>query len=126
MRVYELHVDITRVLERLLNCFRGYFVEDDSVKRQGAKIGGLEQVPCNRLAFAVRVRRQVDVAGLLGCVADFFNGARLFFRHDVLREESILNLDAKVALGKVAHVANGGLDIILGAQDAGNCPRLGG
>ena len=114
------------MLERFLNRFRGYLVEDDSVKRQGAKIGGLEKVPGDRLTFAVGVCRQVDVAGLLGCIADLFNGAGLFLRHNVFGEEPIVDLDTKVALGKIADVAYGRFNVVFGAEDARNCPCLGG
>src|SRR5437016_11631584 len=83
-------------------------------------------MPSDRLTFAVGVGGQVDVARLLSRVADFFDGACLFFRHDVFRQEAVIDLDAQIALGKVAHVPDGRFYVIPGAEDAGNRSRLGG
>src|SRR2546427_13212731 len=82
-------------------------------------------MPGERLALAVRVGCKVDVSGFLGCIPDLFNCPRLVFRDDVFGEEVIIDLNTEIAFWKIADMADGRFDVVLGAKDARNRPCFG-
>ncbi len=124
--IYQVHVDVARVLEGLADRIRGDLVEYDALQSRRAEVCRLEQVPGDRLALAVGVGGEIDSSSLAGGVADLLDGLRLLFRHDVSRQEAVIDFDAHVVLRQVPHVAYGGLYVIVCAQNARNRPRLGG
>ena len=63
LRVDEVHVDLARVGERLLDRRLGDLVEGDPERLLGRDVGGLGDVPGDRLAFAVEVGGEVDLVG---------------------------------------------------------------
>src|SRR5438477_11276608 len=70
----------------------------------------------DRLAFAVRVRSQVDGVGVLGHFLQL--GQDLFFawNDDVIRFKIIIYIDTQFAFGQIFDVAQRSLDFVALAQ----------
>ena len=97
----------------------------------------LRQVPADRLAFAVGVSRQQQLGGVLDGGLEVRHLLPLVARHDVVRREVLLDVDAEPApllrldllrhvggrLGEIANVTIARLDPILVSQEAAE--RLG-
>ena len=120
LRIDPVLFDRARVLERLGQRGRGHLIEHDALGALGRNAEDLGQVPSDRFAFAVQVRREVDLGGFLG---------ELFQRGDLLCRardrfvtwlEAIVYLDAGdqfVVLARarreIADVSDAGLDPVL-------------
>ena len=100
-------IDLARAGHRLAGPLLGDLVEDDAVDRLGrrAPVACIE-VPGDGLALAVRVGRQVDLARRLDALLELLDELGLVARHDVLRGEVVVDVDAQRALGQVADVAH--------------------
>ncbi len=61
----QVHVDLSMVLKCLFDSGLGDFVKHHPPHAIGVNLSGLEQVPRDRLALAVRVGRQEDLFCLL-------------------------------------------------------------
>ncbi len=70
----------------------------------------LGQVPGDGFAFAVRVRRQIDVVRGQGQLLQLGENFLLAGNDDVFRLEIVVDIDAQRALGQVFHVAERGFD----------------
>jgi len=73
-------------------------------------------VPADGLSLAVRVGREEDVLRGLGGLAQAAHNVFLALDDLVARRVAVLLIQAHVALGQVAHVADGRLDHIVLAQ----------
>ena len=93
-------------------------------------VGGLGDVPGDRLALAVEVGGEVDVVGALGRLLDLGDLLAAVVGDHVFGREVVVDVDAELALagvlGQVADVAVGGEDPVVGAEVALDRPRLGG
>ena len=129
--VDELHVDLARVLHRLVHRRPGDGVEGDAgdlgvLLHRLAAGEGLEEVPGDRLALAVGVGGEDELAvGLqrLGDGADVLLALR---RHLPLHREVLVGVDRAVLGRQVAHVPVGGEDGVAGAEVLVDGFRLGG
>ena len=81
-------------------------------------------MPGDGLALAVGVSRQVDAVGVLRGRLELAHDLLLLARYDVLRREAVLDVDAELGLREVAHVADGGVDVVVRAQETGQGARL--
>ena len=129
-------VEVTPLAHGPLDGRPGDLVEDHALDRDG---GGqdLEQVPGDGLALAVLVGGQVDLAGLLDQLLQLGHLGLLLGRDHVERLEAVVHVDAQAAPrlvlvggrdlvgspGQVPDVADGGLDHVVGPEQAGD--RLG-
>jgi hypothetical protein len=108
LRVHQILVDVARVLEGLLHGLLGDLVEGDAANLLSLFGVGSQlqrQMVRDRLAFAVRVRRQVDFVCLGGQLLQLVNHLLLARRHDQLRLKGpILQFHAKVVLRQVHDV----------------------
>ena len=86
----------------------------------------LGQVPGDGFAFAVRVRRQIDVVRGQGQLLQLGENFLLAGNDDVFRLEIVVDIDAQRALGQVFHVAKRCFDNEAFAQILLNGLRLGG
>ena len=110
------------MLERFLNCPFGDLVEGDpanadrvlllflAVDAVTAEFFG--QVRSNGLAFAVRVRRQIDRVRRLRQLFQLGDDLFLARDDDVLGREVVVQIDAQRLLGQILDVAERGLDVI--------------
>ena len=107
--VDEVHVDLARVGERLLDRRLGDLVEGDPERLVVGHVGGLGDVPGDRLALAVEVGGEIDLVGALGGLLDVGDLLAPVVRDHVLRFEVVVDVDAELALarvlGQVADVA---------------------
>ena len=128
--VDEVRVDVAGMGEGLADRALGDLVEGHPMGLRGRHVGGLGDVPGDRLALAVEVGGEPDVVGDLGRLGDLGELLAAVVRDDVLGGEVMVDVDAELALagvlGQVADVAVGGEDLVVGAQVAFDRPRLGG
>src|SRR4029077_3268127 len=86
----------------------------------------LGDVPGDRLALAIRVRREVDVLLVLRRLLDLVENLRFALDHVVLGGEILLDVDPELRLRQVHHVADRGLHLVVAAQVLAERLRLGG
>ena len=123
LRVDEPLVDVARLVERALDRVARDLVEDHAADGH-LRLQHLEQVPGDRLALAVLVRREQELVGVGEQLLQLRDRLLLVRVDDVERLEVVLDVDAEArprlllvllrdvggALGKVADVADARLD----------------
>ena len=129
LRVDEVHVDLARVRERLADRRFGDLVEGDPLRLLGRDVGGLGDVPGDRLALAVEVGGEIDLVRALGGLLDVGDLLAPVVGDHVLRFEVVVDVDAELALarvfGQVADMAIGGKDAVVATEIALDGARLG-
>ena len=119
LRANQVLVDGARVLQRFFHCAGGDLVELNAADVGVLALDELGHVPADGLALAVRVGREVDVVRCLGGLAQAAHNVLFALDDLVARQVAVLLVQAHVALGKIAHVAHGGLhDIVLAEEFA--------
>ena len=107
----------------------GDLVEGDPARLLGRDVGGLGDVPGDRLALAVEVGGEVDLVGALGGLLDVGDLLAPVVRDHVLRFEVVVDVDAELALarvlGQVADVAVRRQDAVITTEIALDGARLG-
>src|SRR5690606_33977741 len=94
LRVDEVEVDVAGVLQRPPDRVGGDLVEHHAPHRH-ARLQDLDEVPADRLALAVLVRRDVDLVGLLEGGLEAAHDLALAGRHDVDGLEALLDVHAQ-------------------------------
>ena len=108
-------VDLTRPLHRGEHRVAGDLLEEHAVSRHaGRDLVG--DVPGDRLALAVGVGREIDLAGALGRLLQLRERLGLALDGDVLGLEPALDVHAELAGGQIAKMADGGLHVVAGAE----------
>ncbi len=129
LRVHKILIDVARVLERLLHGLLRDLVEGDAANLLSLFGVGSQlqrEVVRNRLAFAVRVRRKIDLVGLGRRFLQLLNHLLFARRHDQLRLKGpLLQLHAELVLGQVHDVPDRGAHIESLAQIFFDRLRLG-
>ena len=82
-------------------------------------------MPCDRLALAIRVGREIDVLLVLGGGLDPLDDLRLAGDHVVFGLEAILDVDAELALRQIDHMADRRSDLEVRPEVALDSFRLG-
>ena len=137
LRVDEPFVDVARLVERPVDRVARDLVEDHPPHGH-LRLQHLEQVPGDRLALAILVRREQELVGVGELLAQLSDRLLLVGVDDVERLEPVLDVDAEArprlalvllgdlrgAVGQVANVADGGLDDEVGPEVAGDRPCL--
>src|SRR5439155_7653170 len=136
LRIDEPLVDLARLFERAGDRVLRDLMEDHAAHRH-LRPQDLEQVPGNRLALAVFVRRQQELVGILQELLQLADLLLLVGIDDVERLEVVLDVDAEArpllflvflrdiggALRQVAYVADARLDDEIVAKIALDRPR---
>ena len=129
LRVDEVLVDVARVGERLLDRALGDLAEGHAPRLVRRDVGGLGDVPRDRLALSVEVGREEDESAALGRLLDVVDLLAPVVVDDVLGLEVVLDVDAELALarvlGQVADVAVGRQDPVVRSEVALDGARLG-
>src|SRR5262249_19808645 len=137
LSVDEPLVDVARLLERALDRVARDLVEDHPPRRN-LRLQHLEQVPGDRFALAILVRREQELVGIGELLAKLRDRFLLVGVDDVERLEAVLDVHSETCprlslvllrdLGRtvrqIANVADGGLDDEVRPEIAGNRPRL--
>ena len=122
LRVDEVHVDLARVRERLADRRFGDLVEGDPRVFSRRDVGGLGDVPGDRLALAVEVGGEEDLVRALGGLLDVGDLLAPVVGDHVLRFEVVVDVDAELALagvlGQVADMAVGRKDAVVAYRDS--------
>ena len=116
LRVDEILVDGTRVLDGFLHDVACDFVEGHAVCLVIRNVQQIFQMPRDGFALAVRVSREIDAAGALRGLAQVCDDVFLSLERLVLRLKIVLDIDAQRALRQIAQMAHAGLDLIVGAK----------
>ena len=128
--VDQVHGEFPRVVHGVLNRFLGNFRELDAVQLlvlyQALLAQYLVDVPGNRLAFAVEVRREVDRVGLLRRLDDGVDVLLAVLGQLVVHFEPVVRVHRAFLAGQVANMAIGRQDDEIVAEIAIDGGRLGG
>ena len=111
-----VHVDLAGILDRLLDGVLGDLVEEDAADLRGVAAEEVHDVPADGLSFAIRVGGDVDGVGLLRGGLQLADDLLFAFQDLVLREEGDL-VDAELALGQIADVADRRFDDVVLADE---------
>ncbi len=139
LRANEVLVHVARVCERLLHGFFGDFVEDDAADRN-LRLQHLREVPTDRLALAVRVRRQQQLRRFLDGDFQVRHLFLLVAGNDVVGREVLIDIDAEPSpvlllyflgdfggrLRQITNMPEARLDPVLVAEEAAERLRLRG
>ena len=130
--LHQLHVDVAPVVDGVGDRLVGDLVEHHALHRH-PRLQHLEQVPRDRLALAVLVGREVELARVLQRRLQLGDDLLLVGGHDVHRREVVVDVDAEPpdllvgdglrrlarAAGQVADVTHAGEDdIALATEEA--------
>ena len=107
LRVHAVEVDRVRILDRCLNGGLRDLVEDDAAILVRVDAQNVREMPSDRLAFAVRIACQIDLGGALRILLQRLDEIALAADIDVLRRKVVLNVDAELALRKIAQMPHG-------------------
>ena len=138
LRFDEALVDSARRFERLLDGGGRDLVEDDALVGHFG-LEHFDEVPADRLAFAVLVGGEQDTVGLLEFLAQTGDVLLRLAGDDVIGLESVIDVDGEVgpgltldlggtlgrATGKIADVSEAGRDDIIVVQESGDRVGLG-
>ena len=112
LRVYQLIVDLARVLQGARDGGGRNFVEFDAVLAV-FELQHVFQMPGDRLPLAVRVGREIDVVRLGGLVGEALDDLLLVRIDDVGGFEVVFDIHAQPLFGQVADVAARGVHAVL-------------
>jgi hypothetical protein len=104
----------------------GDLVEDHSPQGRLVQVGRLHQVPGDGFALAVGVGSQEDHLRSLAGGGYLAHHPPFLLGNDVEGVEAVLDIHPQSRLGQVAHVTNGGLHLVLTAEDVAHGASLGG
>ena len=83
-------------------------------------------MPADRLALAVFVRREVELAGVLERGPQIFDDLLAAFGQLVRRLEAVVDIDGQTFAREVGNVADGCAHIVRAAEELGDRLGLGG
>ena len=112
------------MLQGILHCPGSDLVEGDPARVFRLYAEQISQMPGNRFALPVRVRRQIDLVRFLGKTLQFLDQFSLAADVDVFRSEMIFDVNAELALWQIPKMAHGCLDCIILSQETANCLGL--
>ena len=113
--VDELHVHRARLLDRALDRLFRDLVEFHAAFAFRVDAQNGRQMPRNRLALAVRVRREDDGFRALRLFADALEHLAPAANGDVLRFKIVLDVHAKLGFGQIPNVPLRGLHLVVSA-----------
>ena len=114
--VDELHVHRARLLDRALDRLFRDLVEFHAAFALRVDAQNGRQMPRNRLALAVRVRRENDGLRALRFLADALKHFAASADGDIFRLKVMLHVYAELRLGQIADVSLRGFDLIASSQ----------
>ncbi len=103
----------------------GDLVEDHPLHRH-LRLEHLLQVPGDGLPFAVLIRREVELVGVLQQRLQPFDDVALVGIHLIFRLEVGIDVDRQTLRRQVADVPDGGLDDVVVTQELADRLGLGG
>ena len=138
LRVDEALVDLARLVERAHDRVLRDLVEDHPLDGD-LRLQDFAQMPRDRFALAILVRREQQLVGLLQLALEVGDDALLVGVDDVVGLELVIDVDTELAVGRarlrrnvrcalrqVADVADAGFDRVVVAEVAGDGPRFRG
>ena len=101
--VHEGRVQLTDVLQTAAHALLGDLAEGHAVHRHRG-LEGVQQVPGDGLALAVRIRGEVEGLGVLELALELGDLLLLVRVHHVVRGEAVLRVHGELAEGALLHV----------------------
>ena len=117
LRVDEVLVDVTGILDGLQDGRLGDFMEHDAPRLRGIEGQGFGQVPGNGFSFAVLIGREPHGLGAGGEFLQFGNDLLLVGRYYIFGLESMLHVNAQLLLLQVADMTDACFHEIVSAQE---------
>ena len=118
LRVHEFQIDGAGAGQRGLHRLLCDLIETDAVQLRIDVLQQERQMPRDGFALAVRVRRQIDLRGLLRLVLQGLDHVALASDGDVLRLVIVLNIHAHPALRQIPQVSARRLHAVIRPQEA--------
>ena len=103
LRVHEVGVQVTRVLQGALDRFLRDFVEDHAA-HGNLRLQDLQEVPRDGLTLAVLISCQIEFVGLLEELLEFGDLFLLIRVHHVVGLKAIIHVDGEAAERPLLHV----------------------
>ena len=103
--VYQVHVNRSRVFNRLEDGVFGNLRKHNALGRFGLEFEGLVQVPRNGFSLSVLIRREPYHFGLGGGLLEFLDELFFVVCDDVFGFKPLVNIDAFTPFGQIANVA---------------------
>ena len=116
LRVDKVGVDRTGIFDALGHDLFRDLVEGHALCLFVAELQQFFQMPGDRLALAVRVRRKIDRAGRLGVLFQLRDQILFFLHGDIFRLEAVLYVNAQLALRQIPQMPHGRFYLILAAE----------
>ena len=126
LRFELVHVEFERMQDGLVHGLLGDLVEEHAVDVRVGRANLLRDMPGDRLALAVGVGCQQNLAGPLGRGLDVRNHFLLALDDHVLGLEVVLDVDAHAGFGQILDVPHRCLDQVARAQVLHDGRGLGG
>ena len=118
-------VELTGVVDRVVDRGLGDLVEHHPLHGH-LRLQVLEQVPGDRLALAVFVRREIQLGRVLQRRLELFDHGLATLGELVGRLEPVVDVDVQALGRKVGHVAHRGAHVVVAAEELRQRFRLGG
>ena len=116
LRVDEIGVDRAGIFNALCHDLFRDLVEGHALGFFVAELQQLLEMPGDRLALAVRVRREIDRAGRLGVLFQLCDQILLVLHGDIFRLEAVLYVNAQLALRQIPQMPHGRFYLIFAAE----------
>src|SRR6185437_14808991 len=127
LRLDETLIDVSGVVDRRTHRLPRYLVEQDTPNRRAALALDLRRnVPCDSLAFAVRIGGEKDLTRFLRGGLEFRERLLLAGNRDVFRLEAVVDVDAHLLLGQVTDVTDSRAHLVTAPEILANGLGLGG
>ena len=117
LRVHEVSVDVTGILDGLQDGRLGDFMEHDPPGFRRIEGQGFGQVPGNGFSFAVLIGREPHGFSAGGEFLQFGNDLLLVGRYYIFGLESMIHIYAQLLLLQVADMSDACFDEIVSAQE---------
>ncbi|OQA94006.1 MAG: hypothetical protein BWY25_03024 [Chloroflexi bacterium ADurb.Bin222] len=124
LRVHQVEAEGTGMRKGFRHGGLSNLMEDDAMGALGRQLQDLAQVPGDGFAFAVGVGGEVDIAGFGGGRLELFDHGAFFVRDAVFGREVVLHIHGELGAQQVAHVPDGGFDVVALPQKAPDSARL--
>ena len=107
LRIHAIDIDRIRLLDRRLYGRLRDLVEDDAAVLIRVDSQNVREMPSDRLSFTVGIACKIDLGCMLRILLQRLDEVALAADIDVLRRKVVLDVDAELALRKIAQMPHG-------------------
>src|SRR5580704_17820874 len=116
VRVEQVVIELRRISDRLFYSRRRDFMQQNAADLGLGLAEMIGDMPCDRLAFAIRVAGEVDVILALGGGLDLAEDLLFALDYYEIGREIMLDIDPELALGQIHDMADRGHDLVVATE----------